>query len=50
MLKTITVEKIKTYILCEITLKKKRSPDQTTLEGSSGTSIMTYTGGCGYIF
>ena len=26
------------------------SPDQTTLEGSSCTSIMTCTGGCGYSF
>ena len=26
------------------------SPDQTTLEGSSGTSSMTCTGGCGYSF
>jgi len=26
------------------------SPDQTTLEGSSGTSSMTCTGGCGYRF
>jgi len=25
-------------------------PDQTTLEGSSGTSSMTCTGGCGYSF
>ena len=25
-------------------------PDQTTLEGSSCTSIMTCTGGCGYSF
>ena len=24
------------------------SPDQTTLEGSSGTNSMTCTGGCGY--
>jgi len=27
-----------------------RSPDQATLEGSSCTSIMTSTGGCGYSF
>jgi len=27
-----------------------RSPDQTTLEGSSCTSIMTYTRGSGYSF
>jgi len=26
------------------------SPDQATLEGSSCTSIMTCTGGCGYSF
>ena len=26
------------------------SPDQTTLDGSSGTSSMTCTGGCGYSF
>jgi len=26
------------------------TPLQTTLEGSSGTSIMTCTGGCGYSF
>jgi len=26
------------------------SPDQTTLEGSSGTRSMTCTGGCGYSF
>jgi len=26
------------------------SPDQTMLEGSSGTSGMTCTGGCGYSF
>jgi len=26
------------------------SPDQTTLEGSSGTGNMTCTGGCGYSF
>ena len=26
------------------------SPDQTTLEGSSGTSIMTCTGGSGFSF
>ena len=26
------------------------SPDQTTLEGSSGASSMTCTGGCGYSF
>jgi len=26
------------------------SPDQTTLEGCSGTSSMTCTGGCGYSF
>jgi len=26
------------------------SPDQTTLEGSDGTSSMTCTGGCGYSF
>ena len=26
------------------------SPDQTSLEGSSGTSIMTCTGDCGYSF
>ena len=26
------------------------SPDQTTLEGISGTSSMTCTGGCGYSF
>jgi len=26
------------------------SPDQATLEGSSCTSIMTRTGGCGYSF
>ena len=26
------------------------SPDQVTLEGSSCTSIMTCTGGCGYSF
>jgi len=26
------------------------SPDQTTLEGSSGTSSMTCIGGCGYSF
>ena len=26
----------------------QRSPDQATLEGSSCTSIMTCTGGCGY--
>jgi len=26
------------------------SPDQTMLEGSSGTSSMTCTGGCGYSF
>ena len=26
------------------------SPDQTTLEGSSGTNIMTCTGGYGYSF
>jgi len=26
------------------------SPDQATLEGSSYTSIMTCTGGCGYSF
>ena len=25
-------------------------PDQTTLEGSGGTSNMTCTGGCGYSF
>jgi len=25
-------------------------PDQTTLEESNGTSIMTCTGGCGYSF
>jgi len=25
-------------------------PDQTMLEGSSGTSSMTCTGGCGYSF
>jgi len=25
-------------------------PDQTTLEGSSATSSMTCTGGCGYSF
>ena len=28
----------------------QRSPDQTTLEGSSGTSSMTCTGGRGYSF
>jgi len=27
-----------------------QSPDQTMLEGSSGTSSMTCTGGCGYSF
>jgi len=28
----------------------QRDPDQTTLEGSNGTSIMTCTRGCGYNF
>jgi len=28
----------------------QNSPDQATLEGSSCTSIMTCTGGCGYSF
>jgi len=28
----------------------QRGPDQATLEGSSCTSIMTCTGGCGYSF
>jgi len=27
-----------------------QSPDQTTLEGSSCTSVMTYTRGSGYSF
>jgi len=31
-------------------LKTVLRPDQTTLEGSSGTSSMTCTGGCGYSF
>jgi len=36
--------------LCESTGLAQTSPDQTTLEGSSCTSIMTCTGGCGYSF
>ena len=31
-------------------IRRRRSPDQTTLEGSSDTSSMTCTGGCGYSF
>jgi len=36
--------------LCESTRLAQTSPDQTTLEGSSGTSSMTCTGGCMYSF
>jgi len=36
--------------LCESTQLTQTSPDQTTLEGISCTSIMTCTGGCGYRF
>jgi len=31
-------------------VRVQSSPDQTTLEGSSGTSSMTCNGGCGYSF
>ena len=36
--------------LCESIGITQTSPDQATLEGSSCTSIMTCTGGCGYSF
>ena len=36
--------------LCESSRLAQTSPDQSTLEGSSSTSSMTCTGGCGYSF
>ena len=36
--------------LCESSRLAQTIPDQTTLEGSSGTSSMTCTGGCRYSF
>jgi len=36
--------------LCESSRLAQSNPDQATLEGSSCTSIMTCTGGCGYSF
>jgi len=32
------------------TVTSLQRPDQATLEGSSGTDIMTCSGGCGYSF
>ena len=41
---------LQNYSTCFGCHSTHHSPDQTTLEGSSGTSSLTCTGGCGYSF
>ena len=49
VLKTVPAASGTGHTTCTAT-PLQRGPDQTTLEGSSGTSSMTCTGGCGYSF
>jgi len=49
VLKTVPAASGTGHTTCTAT-PLQRGPDQTMLEGSSGTSSMTCTGGCGYSF
>jgi len=50
VLKTVAAACGAGHNTCTTATPLQLRPDQTALEGSSGTSIMTCTGGCGYSF
>ena len=51
ILKTVHAASGTGHTICKATaLQRGLSPGQSTLEGSSGTSSMTCTGGCVYSF
>ena len=50
VLKTVTAASGTGHNIGTATSLQRGSPDLATFEGSSGTDIMTCTGGCGYSF